>query len=532
MHESSPTASDIDDVPVITLDAGDVSGNADQAIRALALRELNGHPVTFHRSESLVRLIENVPTTVRGMSRKLLTLRPVAYDVPSLIDELSRATIFQRPYQTKRDDGAAFKIVSPPRELAQVILSRMQWKDIPILTGIIFAPTLSADGNLVNSAGYHARTGLWCAFRPETFDGVPDAPTFDDAERALEVLISVFDEFEFRDEVDLSIACALVLSALVRAILPGAPLFGISANVMGSGKTQLAQVPSILMEGRPAPVVSLPSEPKEVPKLVASLLMNGVSNILWDNVEGVLASDYLNAMLTAEEMRDRILQVSDTSVMSTAVSMVVTGNNLQIGGDLSARTLICCLAPKSARPENRRFGRDLNAWLLEHRGRIVVAALTILRAHIVEQPEVECDPWTRFPEWDRMVRRALIWLRLPDPLSAMRTVEKSDPRRQEHRAVMMEWLDAFIDQEQRPARDLVKRAEDLALTGDKQGLRDALLEVAGDRGQINLRRLGKWLAKYQDRQQVVDDAGRTLSIRRGREVRGSQLWFVEEIKPC
>jgi hypothetical protein len=173
----------------------------------------------------------------------------------------------------------------------------------------------------------------------------------------------------------------------------------------------------------------------------------------------------------------------------------------------------------------------LNAWLAEHRGAIVVAALTILRAYIVEKPDVIGDSW-RFPEWDRLIRQPLLWLQLPDPLSALRAGEKTDPRRQEHRAVMLEWIEAFIDQEHRPARDLVKRAEDLALTGDKSGLRDALLEVAGDRGQINLRRLGKWLAKYENRQQVVDHEGRALAIRRGREVRGSQLWYIEEVKPC
>jgi putative DNA primase/helicase len=531
VHESSPTASDVDELPIITLDAGDVSGAADQAIRALALREVNGQPVTLQRGPYLGRLVEDVPTTVRGMSRGQRLLRHVAYDAPALVDELSRAAIFQRPYHSKRDDGAGFKIVSPPRELAQVILSRQHWDDIPILTGIIFTPTLAPDGRVLDTPGHDPRTGLWLAFRKEDFPEVPQAPGFDDAERALELLVSMLDEFEFLSELDMVVAILYVINALVRMTLPGSPFYGISANVMGSGKTQLAQVPAILMTGKPAPVVSLPSDPKEVEKTLNSLLMNGVSHIIWDNVEGVLASDCLNGALTAEETRARVLSVSETVAMSTAVTMVATGNNLQIGGDLSARTLICRLAPKSAQPEHRRFGRDLNAWLAEHRGAIVVAALTILRAYIVEKPDVIGDSW-RFPEWDRLIRQPLLWLQLPDPLSALRAGEKTDPRRQEHRAVMLEWIEAFIDQEHRPARDLVKRAEDLALTGDKSGLRDALLEVAGDRGQINLRRLGKWLAKYENRQQVVDHEGRALAIRRGREVRGSQLWYIEEVKPC
>jgi hypothetical protein len=217
-------------------------------------------------------------------------------------------------------------------------------------------------------------------------------------------------------------------------------------------------------------------------------------------------------------MKDRVLGLSKTVVASTAATIVVSGNNLSIAGDLSARTLVCRLDPKTDHPEHRRFTRDLMEYIPKERGRLVPAALTFLRGFLTIEEKPAMEPWQRFPEWDRLIRAAVVWAGLPDPLLALRQGEANDPRRLEHQAVMETWHEAFADKAT-AVREAVKVAASRALMEDHR-LFDALLDVAGERGEINLRKLGRWLAKMNGRIQGG------MQIARGSVVCGNQTWKV------
>jgi hypothetical protein len=132
------------------------------------------------------------------------------------------------------------------------------------------------------------------------------------------------------------------------------------------------------------------------------------------------------------------------------------------------------------------------------------------------------EPWQRFPEWDRLIRGAIVWAGIPDPLLALRQGEKADPRRVEHEAIMQAWLTEF-GTHPTSVRTVVKRAKDMALIDEHQ-LLDALLDVAGERGEINLRRLGRWLAKMVGRIQGG------LRIERGGVLSGMQTWGVSKVE--
>ena len=69
------------------------------------------------------------------------------------------------------------------------------------------------------------------------------------------------------------------------------------------------------------------------------------------------------------------------------------------------------------------------------------------------------------------------------------------------------------------ARDVVKAASDRALM-QEHALRDALVDVAGERGEVNMRRLGRWLAKMAGRIQGG------FKIERGNLRDGMQRWTV------
>ena len=112
--------------------------------------------------------------------------------------------------------------------------------------------------------------------------------------------------------------------------------------------------------------------------------------------------------MTQSNLRMRILGRSEVPELSTSSLVTATGNNLTLVGDMTRRAVLCSLDPGCERPELRRFGSDPIATLRQHRGKYVVAALTILRAfHVAGRPR-QVDPLGSFEDWSDWVRSALI----------------------------------------------------------------------------------------------------------------------------
>jgi putative DNA primase/helicase len=458
VHESSPTASEdpADHRPLIKKEGDNLPEMVDQLHDALLAARVNGQPVIYQRGGVLVRIVRRGPTTARRMSRAAGGLGIVAFDVAALVDLGTQHAAFYRMVQV--DKKWVDKKFNCPHEVASVLLARNEW-GFPPLTGLIEAPTLRPDGSLLDVPGYDRETGLYydpgcCEFAP-----ISQGYDRDAAIVCLEDLAEVLDEFPFASDVDLSVALAAILTALVRPSLAGAPLFGFKAQVMGSGKTYLAHAVSLIAQGRQAAVIAPPRDAKEEDKTLFAALLEADPVLVYDNVEHQLASDMLCAILTSETLRGRVLGTSKTAAVSTACVFIATGNNLVIAGDLSARSLVCTLKPKEAHPEHRRFVTDLTTWIPDHRGRLVSSALSFLCAFLASGAKPDMEPWQRFPDWDRLIRASLIWAGLPDPLSALRNAEQQDPRRLEHAAVMAALtcskdFGPFITEEWRPGDPL------------------------------------------------------------------------------
>ena len=89
-----------------------------------------------------------------------------------------------------------------------------------------------------------------------------------------------------------------------------------------------------------------------------------------------------------------------------------SGNNMVFQGDMARRVVPIDLDPKIERSEERDNFRysPLLPWILKERPRLVVAALTILKAYFAAGcPFQGVKPLGSFEEWSRLVRQALIW---------------------------------------------------------------------------------------------------------------------------
>ena len=409
--------------------------------------------------------------------------------------EYMRLALSRAAKWTKWDGrNRAVIAVDAPIAVAKALMSASgEWK-LQTLTGLTSAPTLRPDGSLLDLPGYDAASGLYGAFDASKFPPIKGKPSREDALKAVELLRGLFNECEFTGGTNSAHACvafAATITAILRHSLPTAPAFGFSAHKAGSGKTTIASAIGQICTGKRPPVLALSQDEAELRKAILAILIAGDAVILVDNIARPVDSAALCALLTNSSYSDRILGVNQRAIVPTASTWLLTGNHLEFVGDLTSRVLLSVLDPEVEHPEARFFKRDLGAYVAEHRGEFVAAALTISLAYLGADGAAMSAPRSRFPEWDRLVRRPLLWLGEADPLETQSLIQATDPERETLLAVLVAWREAFDD---RPAS--VKKAVEAATAGHAP-LFEAFQNVAGDRdGSINPRRLGRWLVRH------------------------------------
>ena len=88
---------------------------------------------------------------------------------------------------------------------------------------------------------------------------MPDAPTKKDAERALNEIEALLEEFPFEEECDCSAAVAAILTAVIRAQLKVAPMFHVQAHLPGSGKSYLTSLIALFATGNDVGASNFPT---------------------------------------------------------------------------------------------------------------------------------------------------------------------------------------------------------------------------------------------------------------------------------
>ena len=445
-------------------------------------------------------------------------VRPLSTDsLPLLAAQAARWTKF--------DAKGKQVATNPPREAIQALLGAQgQWR-FPVLSGVVNCPIMRPDGSILTSPGYDGATGLYADFKPAAFPPVDDAPGELAACDALGTLQEAIGEFPFATEADRSVALAAMLTAVMRQSVQSAPLFAFSAPTPGTGKSTLADLVAIIATGKSAAAMDYPEDEVEFKKSLFSVLLGGSPVVLIDNVVGVLSSSMLNIVLTQETLKSRVLGASKDAEVPTSALWLMTGNNLTLEGDVTRRTLFCNLNARMERPAERRFKRDIYTWAREHRGQLVHAALTVLRAfHSAGRPGLDdLVPMESFMPWSRMVRGALAWLGMEDPLKTQRLIEARDPEREALGTVLAAWWAHFGTTPVTTA-DLIKRdGDEHGTVSDTQvALYQALSNAIYSPRGLNTRSIGKYLAKYQER--VVQ--GFYIISRGARKER--HLWKVEK----
>lgn len=452
----------------------------------------------YQRSGKLVRIIEvsNVPKHIIKRSGEAVVIKEI--DQASLTVYLTKIGNFM-VYDGR---SGMLKKIDCPERVSRYLIAKGEWA-VPVLAGIINAPTLRSDGSILKQEGYDPISGLLFVPGNCIFEAIPEQPTFEDAIKARDELRYVLKDFPFEDGASESVVVVAISTSLIRKSLPTAPLFGFTAPKMASGKSLLADVVGLIATGKINSVIPQAENEAEEKKRILAILIEGDPIICFDNIEKPFKSAALCSILTQYEYKDRVLGVSETRTVPTNATFLVTGNNLVFMGDISTRTLLCKLDPQVENPEERTFTHDdLRTYTLEHRSRLVRAALTILRAyHIAGRPPQNIKNFGRFEDWSAWVRSAIVWIGMADPCESRKDIEQSDPIRILLHSFFMCWYEIFED---RPIKvkqliDAMGSSPDIH-PDTAEIMREALQELAADaKGAINQRTLAKKLSQYKNR---------------------------------
>lgn len=361
------------------------------AISALVQR--NDPPHLFARSGEMVLVDRNekgVPF-IRHMSEH------------GLKGELARAC------EWKRATKEGIVDTSPPLEVARDILTRpvIEW-NLPPLEAITQTPIIHLDGTILQP-GYDPETRTY--YQPEPgfiLPHVPDEPTQEEVTAALEVLGEPFKDFPFVDACAGANAKGALLTAILRPIIDGpVPCFVVDKPQAGSGASLLQKMIYGIATGMEPEEKGAPKKEEEWDKRLLAILRSGRPVAIFDNVEGMFRSENFARVLTSRECGGRLLGVSEEVVYPNRCTWMANGNNIQIGGDLARRVYLSRIDPQHAIPWQRTgfIHPDLLSWSRDHRGEIVGACLTLVRAWIRGGcPEPKTVPlFGGFDTWRDMV---------------------------------------------------------------------------------------------------------------------------------
>lgn len=488
--------------PPVPIFPGEVHDTVDQLERVLAAQ---AEAPIYRYGDTLVRM-----TTVASPEPGRTHCRIQVADVPSIIDIATRFAQFLKPSE---NEEAEPKPVDCPDKVAKVFLSRAG-STVRVLNGIVRAPTLRRDGSVIAARGYDAQSGLFLDIAANDMVAVPESPTHADALAALDVLARPLASFPFVSPADKSVVLAAIFTALVRRSIRSSPLFAFRAPTMGTGKSMLCDIVSLIASGAPAPSMPQGKDEEEDRKRILATLIQAEPIAVVDNAERPLGGGALCCVLTQEVFQDRVLGESRMVRLPTHTLWLANGNNLQFEGDIITRVLVCDLDARCERPEERAFEGDLRSAVKANRMELAIAAITVLRAYVIAgKPPQSLGTFGRFEEWSDLIRSALVWCGQPDPCVVRSRLVEVDPTAVRFEALLRAWHQAFGGENLRVA--------DVVTTTRTMELRSVIEEIAGlQQGGVDARRLGQFLNKMRGR------VARGLRLDRAGVRHGAALWRV------
>lgn len=429
------------------------------------------------------------------------------------------------------NDATVEVLRDPPSAICSSVISLGSQRRLKSLMGVITAPTLRADGSLLNKAGYDLKTELIY----EPVGNVPDIPMFPSREQALQAINELwkpFENFPFCSPVDRAVHLAALLTAAVRSSMTVAPGFAYDAPTQGSGKTLLARCVGVLLSGTEPSVWAHTSgrDDEEIRKRIFTVLRSGARVLIWDNVVGTFDSPSMASCMTSPILTDRILGQSTSSSVPNRMMLILTGNNLTLQGEMPRRVLVCRIDPAVERPFSRHFELEPFGYCRVNRQKMIAAALTLIRAYLTHGVANPLNGrLASFEAWDECVRHTVSYANelMPnmfgDVMESIVANQAADPELETFTIFLKAWFDVF------PTRAISSLELITSVSGTSNDPKLSQLKKAiedlplSNNQQLNSKSVGRYLGYRKGR------VAGGLVLEQGLKVNERQTWRVKRV---
>jgi putative DNA primase/helicase len=398
-----------------------------EAINALRLSDL------FNRGGALVELVNEAPLPKQclldnGAPRLRVIPEPT---LTILLSEFARWLV-----EVKTQTGKAIKRVDPPTKIVKAVAAAVNLPRIQVVTGVVSAPMLRADGSIIVAPGYDMQTGLYL-----DIDG--EWPALMTPAEAVALFDDILQDFPFEAIEHKSAWIAALVTLFVRHAFAGcSPMFFFEANASRVGKGLLTDVLMMILQCRKATRWDYSEDDAEMRKVITSVAIAGLPYVLFDNIKGRLGGKAIEAVITASRWSDRILATNKTIDVPISFVLLGTGNNATVTPDMVGRICMSRLYTAHESPGARTGFKhaDLLGYVKQRRRELVMAALSIPAAYIrAGRPKQPINAWGGFDGWNDLVRASLSWAGLPDPDTREQVASEADDETSLLRELLEAW---------------------------------------------------------------------------------------------
>lgn len=291
-------------------------------------------------------------------------LGPVPVSERNLSGLLS--TLLELRFLKVQSDGVSFlRYGVLPRELCRALaVNHRAWERLPELRLYCRSPLFDRRWRFVATPGFDPESGIY-------YDGPRVRPKLHDTRR----LLQATGEFHWQAPADLVNFLGALLTALT---MPhwgrGHPFLAINGNKPGVGKTTLARVLGLVVEGTDPSTLSFTADEAEFEKQLATRIEAGDRVIVIDNAKPrkAIESPVLERSITDTRLSFRRLG-SNTAITrpQNDVLFCLTMNLTNLGSDLRRRALPVNLVLEDSVQSVRYAVADLLGFVERHRLEIV-----------------------------------------------------------------------------------------------------------------------------------------------------------------
>lgn len=442
-----------DDKPVIYADYKDMTRVVDDCIRVI----INNKELVFQRDGVISIIAKSKRKNLYGAGDDFIRLKIKEAGVEYLQEVATRCATWMVG-STETSEVETFKPSACPKSVINKMVDRPE-TNFPILTGITMTPMLRHDGSVVSTTGYDPQTGIYY----EPAHGYPEIlenPTRQDALDALEVILEPFSDFQFKEPCHKSVVVSAIFSIHCRHLCRTVPLYAVSANTRGAGKGLIVNAISIAATGQEPAKTGVTRDDEEMRKAILAIALEGDRITVFDNVPpGPFGTASLERAITEPVVRERVLGFSKNAEVSLQTVFFATGNNMKYSDDMARRVLPIVLEPDVENPEQRSDFKIANLidWSIENHPRLTTAALTIIKAYILDgKPDQNLPQYGSFEQWSDLVRNAVVWVGMDDPYEARESLEiEADIGYQNLQSVISAWQQCYEGEGKQLMKDVV-----------------------------------------------------------------------------